>query len=191
MNFQNFWLDTVEQQIIIKVSCYESKRVSPEAGWKNPTGQELGSHSSLRKLLILSNKSGINIWDKIQLLKYDSPSTTPGEHLTEQKQNRNRIRIGEKTNNMFSLSANILLKILFAFPLHLPLSTSTPQIQPSHHNVDNFLWHHSIVNIFSRKTSHAKTPFHTNPSQLLSDQLPKIYLYFQTKIFNETGYIWL
>ena len=42
------------------------------------------------------------------------------------------------------------------------------------------------------KTSHAKIPFHTNFSQLLSYQLPKIYLHFQNKkIFNETWYIWL
>ena len=31
------------------------------------------------------------------------------------------------------------------------------------------------------KTDHAKKPFYTNPSILLSYQLPKIYLHFQTK----------
>ena len=106
-------------------------------------------------------------------------------HLANILPNENKIKIenwigGEKKKDFFHSSA-IVLNIFFAFPDHSPLSTSSPQLQPRHHNIDNFLWHHSIVNIFSIKTSHAKTPFYTNPSLLLSNQFPKIYLHFQTK----------
>ena len=46
-----------------------------------------------------------------------------GQYHTEWKQSQNRKRIGK---NFFSLCATILLKILFAFPGHLPLSPSSP-----------------------------------------------------------------
>ena len=39
----------------------------------------------------------------------------------------------------------------FAFSDHLTFSLSSSQLQPRHHNRDNFLWHHFIVNIFSMK----------------------------------------
>ena len=82
--------------------------------------------------------------------------TTRGEHHTERKQNQNRKQIGEK--KFCSLRATILLKILFAFPDHLLLSPSSPQLQPRHHNIDNFPWHHIIVNIFFMKQVMPKPP---------------------------------
>ena len=69
----------------------------------------------------------------------------------------------------------------FPFPYHFNLlAPSSPQLQPRHHNIDNFLWHHIIVNIFPWNKI-CQNPFHSNPSQLFSYQLPKICLYFQNK----------
>ena len=47
-------------------------------------------------------------------------------------------------------------------------------------NIDKFLQHHIIVNIFSWNKI-CWNPFHPNASLLFSDQLPKIYLHFQNK----------
>ena len=63
------------------------------------------------------------------------------------------------------------------FPDHLALTTSSTQLQPRHHNIDNFLWYHIIVYIFSMKTSHGKTPFHTNISLLLINSLKSIFTF--------------
>ena len=48
---------------------------------------------------------------------------------------------------------------IFAFPDHLPLSFSAPQLQPKQHNIDNFQPHHIIANVFSMKQVMPKPPF--------------------------------
>ena len=70
----------------------------------------------------------------------------------------------------------------FLFPLliTLPLSPSSPQLQPGHHNIDNFLRHHIIVNIFPWNKLCQKS-LHPNTSLLFYHQLPKIYFHFLNK----------
>ena len=54
----------------------DQQHASPDAGWKNPTGQWSGSNGSVRKLLLLIYKSGVSWWDKIRPSKdhHDSDS---------------------------------------------------------------------------------------------------------------------
>ena len=56
---------------------------SPDAGQKNLIGQQSGSNSSVRKLLLLIYKSGVHWWDKIQPLKdcHDSYSNHIPNHI--------------------------------------------------------------------------------------------------------------
>ena len=45
----------------------------------------------------------------------------------------------------------------------LPLCSSSAQLQPRHHNIDNFRRHHIIAKIFPWNKI-CQNPFHTNPS---------------------------
>ena len=68
--------------------------------------------------------------------------------------NENKIklenRLGKKNINIFFTLCHQPLKNTFILPFQItvPLSPSSPQLQSRHHNIDNFLRHHIIVNIF-------------------------------------------
>ena len=87
--------------------------------------------------------------------------TIPCEHHTKQNQNRKRIK--EKKHNIFFTLCHHTFENPFLFLITLLLSTSSPQLQPRHHNIDNFLQHHIIVNIFPWNKI-CENPFHPNPS---------------------------
>ena len=92
---------------------------------------------------------------------------------------RERKRIGKKT--FFTLCHHSFENpFLLPFLITLPLPLSSPQLQPRHHNRDNFLWHHIIVNIFSMEQVMPKHLSH-KPSLTFSYQLPKIYLHIRNK----------
>ena len=107
-----------------------------------------------------------------------SPLT--GEHHTERTQNQNRKRIGKK--NVFSLCATIHLRI-FSFCLSLSLcllALSSPKLQPRHHNIDNFLRHHIIVNIFPSNKLY-QNPVYSNPPDFFLIYSLKSIFTFKTK----------
>ena len=105
---------------------------------------------------------------------------------TERKQNQNRKWIGKKNETFFhSVLPYFWESFPFAFSNHLPLSPSSAQLQPRHHNIDNFLRHHIIVNSFSMKQIIPKPLllflFYLSYFLFLSNQLPNIYPHFQNK----------
>ena len=131
-------------------------------------------------------KKTTRIWCHFQNKPYKTTSrflqdiTIPGEHHTQGKQNQNGKRI-EKKQIFFILCLNTLENPFLCFFLTtLPLNTSSPQLQPRHHNIDNFLRHHIIVNIFPWNKLCQK-PFHANPSLLFLISSLKSISTFKTK----------
>ena len=73
--------------------------------------------------------------------RFLSNLTIPGKHHTERKQNQNRKQIGrEKTKYFFTLCHHTFKNpFLLLFFITVPLSPSSPQVQPRQYNIDNFL----------------------------------------------------
>ena len=106
--------------------------------------------------------------------------TTPGEHHTERKQNQNRKWIGKKKHFFILCHHTFENPFLLPFFITLSLSPSSPQWQPRHHNIDNFLWHYIIVNIFLWNKI-LRNPFHPDPSLLFLINSLKSISTFKTK----------
>ena len=87
---------------------------------------------------------------------------TPGEHHIERKQNQNIKWIGKKKAFFQSVPTyfwkSFVQTILTANTCEFK-SHGIHQLQPRHHNIDNFLRHHIIGNIFSMKQVMPKSPF--------------------------------
>ena len=101
--------------------------------------------------------------------------------------NENKIKIEKgwrkktkKTQKHLFTLCNHIFENPFLFLITLPLSPSSPQLPPRHHNIDKFQEHHIIINIFPWNKM-CRNHFHPNPSLPFSYQLPKIYLQFQNK----------
>ena len=110
--------------------------------------------------------------------RFLSKITILGKHHIKRKLNQNR-----KQSEIFFFTLchhTFENRFLFLFLITSPLSPSSPQLQPRHHNIDNFLRHHIIVNIFPWNKIW-QNPFHLNLSLLFSYQLPKMYLQFQNQ----------
>ena len=75
--------------------------------------------------------------------------TTPGKHHTEEKQNQNRKWIDEKKN--FFSHHTFGNPFLLLFLILCLLAPPHPNYNSDTHNIDNFLRHRIIVNIFSMK----------------------------------------
>ena len=99
--------------------------------------------------------------------------TTPGEHHCERKQNQNRKRI---ENKHFSPLCHHTFEILFLLLfLMCLLAFLHPNYNADTNNIDNFLRHRIIVNIFSMKQVMPKPPFtQTLPYFFLINSLKSI-----------------
>ena len=109
--------------------------------------------------------------------------------------NENKIKIKNgsgKRKHFFALCHHPFENLYFLFFLIIcPLTLPQPNYNPDTHNIDNFLWYYSIVNIFSMKQVMSKILFtQTLPYFFLINSLKSITT-FKTKIFNGTWYIWL
>ena len=86
-----------------------------------------------------------------------------------------------KKQYFFTLCHHIFVNpFLFLFLITLPLSPSLPQLQPRHHNIDNFLQHPIVGNIFLWNKI-CQNSLTSKPSPTCSYQLRKINLHFQNK----------
>ena len=106
--------------------------------------------------------------------------TTPGKYHTEQKQNQNRKRIG-KNFFFFTLCHHTFENpFLLLFLIICLLALPHPNYNPDS-TINNFLWHHIIVNIISIRQVMSK-PFFTQtlPYFFLINSLQSIST-FKTK----------
>ena len=87
--------------------------------------------------------------------------TIPGKNHTEWIQNPNRKWIGEKKFFFFTLCHHTFENpFLLVFLIICLLALPHPNYNPYTHNIDTFLWHHIIVNIFSIKQVMPKSLWH-------------------------------
>ena len=104
-----------------------------------------------------------------------------GRRRTQQKRTfRVAVIIADKKRVLYFLPLPSSLSISFSVDFFLYNTKRWAYgTQTRYHNIDNFLPHHIIVNIFSWNKI-CQNPFLPNPSQLFSYLLPKIYLHFHS-----------